>query len=171
MSNLWRVCLLILIFFPPTGALGEVETAVESIEEPTTVLYCGRLAFDVIIGASVATCVDSVLNQYLMLTASTGLAVGFHFNAFILVYESSDGSDIAGTYYGGKGTVAFGLYGAAVGLFFKHRPKDPLSIGEDAGGPFDDRLYWIGYAAGATVDVAALMVKIYRLDGDRLDSE
>ena len=116
----------------------------------TTILFCGRAALDAIVGVSAATCLDNRLAPYYILSGGVGFGVGVQVNAFVLLYAPSSYRSIAGSYVGGRGTLARGFIGGTLGYFWREtQPKD--------------RLYWIGYAAGIAVDFDGMVINIQKI--------
>lgn len=121
----------------------------------TVVLLCALADFDFFVGASLSGCVDPGLTPYYLVAASTGIAVGVTASIFVLVYRSNIDADVVGTYYGGKGSGSFGLVGAAFGYYFQKQ-------GRKASNAYD-RLYWLGYNSGASVDISAAVLHVGRM--------
>jgi hypothetical protein len=120
----------------------------------TTALFCGLLDFDLFMSASLSACVDAGMNRYYLILAGVGISVGLSGSVFSLIYRTSDRSSIVGTYFGGKISLAYGLKGTSVGVFF--RKPSPLSGAKG-------RLYWIGYPMGASFDISTAVMHIGRL--------
>lgn len=121
----------------------------------TVVLVCALADFDFFVGASFSGCVDPELTPYYLVAASTGIAVGITASIFVLVYRSNIDADVVGTYYGGKGSGSFGLIGAAFGYYFQKQGRRSSNA--------YDRLYWLGYNSGASVDISAAILHVGRM--------
>jgi hypothetical protein len=140
----------------PAVTNADVHLASTSATSASTTLFCAMMDFDIFVGSSLSGCVDTSFNHYMLISAGAGLSVGISVSAFTLRYRSYDGAEIPGTYLGGRWSFALGRWGGAVGVYFRANAKRKRWRPKN-------RIYWLGYVAGAVFDISSSVLHVVRL--------